>query len=365
MSDEGKKSGWLSTILRATSLRIGIAVLILLMSAIIILRTTIEGESDHFAQQAIQHVEKAQQNFNAITPSNLALEIREDFSGAIEELQIRAFFYELLIHLAIAGIVALVLIYFIETQIRKFNQRELSEFRKQITDDVWQAICSRLVPSQVTRQIEAILQSDFVKKDVHYTITLDDIPGDLVDSKDDESSRWILLKRELNFTVHNISGSNSVYPFRTAILTNDDKCKSVVIKSNMHGFKLGEQLAFPRHEFLTIRGDKKDLQDANKYSVEHTINLEPQESCEVSHTCFELLRVNDEAYYIQTVPLIGLDVMVSNLIPNRVSIGDIYLSHPEREFFKEKKTHGHAKRYILEGKAVLPGQMFSVHWKGV
>jgi len=241
----------------------------------------------------------------------------------------------------------------------------LSEFRNQVTDNVWQAISNRLTPKEVTEQIETVLQLDFVKRDVHYTFTLDNVPGQFLDeAKKGEESKWILFKRELRCTVENISGSEASYKFFARILTTADKPLTVNVTSNTHGLPTGVGLTFPRHVLVNIDGEQKNLEDPKNPFLEFPIKLLPKQSCQINNTYFEILRVNDESYYVQTTPLIGFEVIVYNLISERIELEEkVYLSHPEREKFVPLPTHGHVQHWIFKDKAMMPGQMFSIQWK--
>jgi len=363
-NENNKHNENLPVLLRKTTISISFVILVLGLVAVIALHHDIAGSTDEFVIKTVQRIESASQKL-PLEQNLLGLQIANDFNDAFERMRLGAFLYELLIHLITAGFVAFIIIKFIESGIRKLNQDELESFRKKITDNVWQAVCSRLVPEEVTKQIEGVLQLNFVKENVRYVITLESLPGQLEDIQGEENE-WVLLKRELSFSIRNISGRSINYPFETTILTTADKRKNIKIHTNNHhGFQHDQALQFPRHALLSIRGEEQTLEKPENPTINSQIALDPGDSCEISHTCFELLRNNDEAYYVQTVPLIGLDVTVRNSIPHRVNVEKVYLSHPDRKYFVSKPMQGNAKRYVFEHKAILPGQMFSVRWEEV
>jgi hypothetical protein len=351
----------MSSIFKSAFIRITITVLVIALMSMIALRSEISGKSENFVHRTIAHL-TATPDMKGDVLMAAGLAIAQDFSETFEELRWRGAIYELLVHLAIAGIVALVLIYFIEVRVRKFNQEELQEFRQQVRDNVWQAICTRFVPQEVTEQIETILLFDFVKKDVRYEISLDAVPGTIVGHTD--TDEWVLLKRELAYSIQNISGKPASYPFSSSLLATADKQLSVTVGNNHHGLSSGQTLTFPRHEFLSIKHNEHKIEGPGDKKLTVNVDLKPGESCEIIHTCCELLRVSDEANYVQSNLVVGLDVTVTNYIPDRVSVTSIYLSHPEAaEHFVAKPMQHNMQRRVFENKAILPGQMFSIQWE--
>lgn len=174
MSGESKRQ-WLPTIIRRAMVFLSVLVLILLLVSFLILREEIDKKVEGFVIKTMQNAQRALRSNDAATKTVLGVVISQEFTDTFKNVRLETVAYELGIHLAMAGIVALIVIYFIERQVRAFNQKELTDFRKEIVDDVWRAVCNRLVPKEVTDQIEAILQYDFIKRDVRYTVILDDL----------------------------------------------------------------------------------------------------------------------------------------------------------------------------------------------
>jgi hypothetical protein len=166
--------------------------------------------------------------------------------------------------------------------------------------------------------------------------------------------------------VENISGSNISYPFASKILATADKHMTIKINSEKHGFVVDQELIFPRHLLLSVRGVQQNVAEPDTPLLRHEIHLAPGETCLINHTVCEIMRVNDQTYYVQSKILIGLDVSLCNLISRRITLdSEVYLSHPQREDFKQRPAHGHRQSWEFAGKAILPGQMFAVQWKEV
>lgn len=339
-----------------------VLVLIFLLASFLTLREESDKKVQSFVRKTMQNAERALQSNDVATKTVLGIVIAQDFTATFKDMRVETVAYELGIHLVMAGIVALIIIYFVERQVRAFNHRELTEFRNVIAGDVWRAVCNRLVPKEVTDQIAAILQYDFIKKAVRYTIVLEELPGKLVGRSSGEDNSLVLLKRELRFTVENISSIDGItYLFRSK--SSADKMMKIEVASGKEGFSVGEHLSFPRHEFLSVRGVKVTVKEKGSLLLEHPIELMKGESCEIIHTTYEILSATDEAYYVQRTPVIGFEVTVSNRITNRTLIDKVYLSHPEREKFFQRPAHGDDQVWAFPDKAILPGQMFAVRWK--
>jgi hypothetical protein len=171
MSENSKVKRTVGGVLRQSNIRIGILAFILLLLGIIIGKDAFEGHTSDAVQEIVTKSISVLQNNGAVQTNEktmkevfLASQISEIFEKKLNEKHGKAVVYELLIHTTMALIVALVVINAFERQMREENQNEFEELRKKITENVWKAVCKRLVPEEATEQIETLLKEDFVKK---------------------------------------------------------------------------------------------------------------------------------------------------------------------------------------------------------
>lgn len=374
-------------VMRKAVLVIGMAVLTFALAALLALAYEIQGSSEKFVRESVSEIKKVLEPENKEVNAIAALSVAKKFEEEMRTRHLLAVTYELLVHLAIAGIVALIVILFIERQIRKINKRELAEFqgtfdekikdleahhekeladyRDAVSKDVWRAVFNRFVPKEVTQQLEMVVDFDFVKRGARYRITLDELPGETIEQQKIKNDELILVKRELWFSVQNISGREIQYPFRCKLLCHNDMQMNIAINTNSGPFPSGQKIGFPRHQQLRLDGASIDLNGREEQiEINELVTLSTTEPIEVYHAYYEVLRTSDETYFLQKSPVLGLEVTVSNRIPDRINVYDIYLAHPERTAFIRMEPPPD-EQWVFEERALLPGQMFAVRWKPI
>ena len=323
------------------------------------LQSAIEAENTKF----IARLKVDAQSYAKTSDSDaLSVRIANDFAETVRDLQLRGVAYEIASHLVVAFLVAAIVIGAFEAQLREINEQEQARVREELARDVWRAVFHKDLPREIVHQFEVIAESNFAKRDANYHITLSDVPGKLTGHVEGEEENWILVRRELRFHICNLADDKRTYSFTSQILTTADKCIQVEISENKHKFPVGQRLNFPRHNFLRIG---ETTRDCNQHALElrETIELQAKGECEFVHVAFEILRINDVVEYPQRVSVVGLEVRVINDVPHRLVVEEVHLPHPEREHFKRKASDANGQWWAFSGKALLPGQGFSVTWR--
>jgi hypothetical protein len=276
----------------------------------------------------------------------------------IEELETRdrrADIRELLLHLSIALIVAIVILVAFdirsESEARKRTsafmdqmQASLIEFfaelaRKQdeIAKNLYSGVFKRYLPESLTNEIENLILSKFVRERCSYTIIFSADHADKL-----AASNRFVLKRELRFQVRNFTLERASFPVVSGF-TNAE-------------LEVVDGKPFPGHRGLWVGNEDRTAEIAGPHGV--SIEVEGKE-CSKEITLFseELMPMEGENPYTSASPTAGLTVWVRNELPSKIELARIYLLHSKENFQEVGPSEYHYTR------GILPGQGCMIAWR--
>jgi hypothetical protein len=271
----------------------------------------------------------------------------------LSDLQRRGDASEAMLHLSIAFVVAIVIVFTVELYSAARTRREITEYREAVAREVWTALSGRLVPPQIVDEIHGILKADAIKDDVQYVLTFlryEGLPPDL-----------IVLRRNVSYTIRNVTRRKVAHPVRSLIhsVYPDMVCRD----------KSGAHVTVPRHIEFKIDGQSIQLNEASKTlhknrhghlrDLRYDVDLgRTKSSVRVFISTEEQVPLSGSNAYIQTVPVTNLTVSVENKIDDVIRVIEVQLAHPNYEEFS-KDENG---TYRYAG-GILPGRSLAVLWE--
>ncbi len=257
------------------------------------------------------------------------------------------FRHTLLGHLSIAFFVAALLILTVDSITRSMTNREFKEHANSVSQNVWNAIFKRLVPSPIAVEVERLLRSQVCRIRPHYTVTFPHnayigIPHG-----------YVVVRRQLFYRLRNLTGAPVSYNVTVTVIshTPDHTLKTHVGQHDK---------ILPAICKLSV--DKKEVAITNRINLSHTITLPrmmtDHETIEVFSEVEEMLEVSDRAIYVLKEPCFDLELTVINQNQDQIEVKtDQVLITSGAERLRET-TPG---TWFAEG-GVLPGTALLVPW---
>jgi hypothetical protein len=268
----------------------------------------------------------------------------------LETVERRSFARELSGHLAIAFIVAVIIIVTVESSSASKTRREVREYRDSVAKEVWQAIFGRLVPEEITKELDSILKTTTVKENCRYVLTIKPrYPG--------MPEGFLVIRREVTYTLRNITPGEISRPLKISI---HNQYGDMAAKDDG-----GKPIMLPRHVDIKIDGKApaggleaclKDDEFGRKRNLNCDIPLRVGEAKEIYLCNEEQARLSDQNLYVQLGLLTSLQLFVKNF-HDGIVVHPAQLHHPNGRQFKA----GDDGMYQHSG-GILPGQSFIVRW---
>lgn len=315
-------------------------------------------KAEKFADEAIAIAET-----NGLSAAEKKNRLQDITIARLDNAVSSTFMRDLELHAAIALGVAGLLILSVEIYTKRNLRREFGDFtrsletrfsmtanaleayQKQIAESVWSALSKRLIPRAISSEVERIIKTTVVMEDRLYTLTIgalqsSDLPPDT-----------FILRRELSFTVRNVSGEEGYpYQFRSRIV---NPVEDLTITQN------GETLRLPCHRLLKVNDETIDLSNASgsdKRRIAYVIVLPKDGTARICTVHEEPCRFTDTQVFATSVPVNRLTLRIINNYPN-IEVVNVTLYHPTASF--ENRQQG---LWIYNG-GLLPGQGFAVSWR--
>jgi hypothetical protein len=252
---------------------------------------------------------------------------------------------ELLLHLAIAFVVAGTITGVLEFQAQRLAEREAVRFRKQVSRDVFQALFGKIVPKEVFAELNDVLHSPIVRRDCKYRITFR--PPDPGMPRD-----YFIIRREVTYEVENLLSQPISFVARSSH-SEDLDLSAAGWKKNFHSdiFVNGKKLPLIEGENFFVEG--------TAMRIAHSLMLPSRGSATIAFHGEEPSRVSaGRNSYLQATPVIGMEVDVINDYKDAIEALGVQMNHPAAP----EPTPNQIGRYLLE-RAFLPGQGFQVRWR--
>lgn len=281
--------------------------------------------------------------------------LRSVISDEIESIKKYGFYSELLIHLSIAFVVAIIIILSVEIYTSDRIKREIMEYRNAVAKEVWSAIFGKFIPGNIVTEIDDIYMSQVIKEKCRYILTLMPLP---TTGNEPRNNDFLLLRRHVIYKLKNITGKTVEHEIR-AYISNPYPDIQIVGQN-------GNTITCPCHVELKIDDENIELikdnnllkNENNQYrNLIHKIKL-PKESAPktISLITDEQFRLRDSTSYIELIPVDGIEVFV-NTKCDGIAFKNVNLYHPNWKDFKP----GPDGSYIYDG-GILPGQGFEIIW---
>ena len=315
-----------------------------LLAALLYYMATLKPEefkkAEKFADEAIAIAEtkdlSAADKKNRIQDITMARLDNEASSTFMRDLELHA-----AIALGVAGLLVLSVELYTKRNLRrefgefteslntKFNAtaNSLEAYQKSIAESVWSALSRRLIPRAISSEVERIIKTAVVMEDRLYTLTIGALPSNALPPD------TFILRRELSFTVRNVSGEEAYpYRFRSRIV---NPVEDLTITDT------GETLCFPRHRLLKVNDKEIDLSKAcggdDQRRMEYEIQLPKDGTAGIYTVHEEPCRLTDTQVFATSVPVNRLTLRIINNYPN-VEVVNVTLYHPTASF--EKRQEG-------------------------
>jgi hypothetical protein len=265
-------------------------------------------------------------------------------------------------HLAEALLLAGMMIVTVEGLTRYIASKEVwenssalsTEIRRQadrVSENVWNAIFQRLVPTQIATEVKKVLKEDICRIRPEYTVTL--TRGNYVDIPEG----YIVVRRQLYYRLYNLTGGQveNTIPLRVYDPNGDRELTTTT----------GSKVKLPRICELKVNKVAVPITEAKRVALDHTVKLPKMEAeseaLEVFSEVEGLALLNDRALFSQSAPCYDLELSIVNEIPELVKIREdnVYLSTAEDRLYQ--KT---ANRWTCEG-GLLTGSALSISWRAV
>jgi hypothetical protein len=271
----------------------------------------------------------------------------------LQDIEGHDFTRDVLLHLSIAFVVAVVVMLAVEMQSTRRRTREMKAHRTAIAESVWQAVVGRMVPETVVREIDAILKVDFIRERCRFTVTFQK-PYEGMDPG------FIVVRREVVYTLVNVTGSSIQAPIRSQISP---------VHAHIEGQIDGERRRVARHLRLKVgqltiplsleRGTLTKDEHGDPLVMSYDLRMDVGARVEIYICSEEALQRRDQCGYFQLTPIDGLTFTINDsAVKDLVEVQEVRLAHPNWRAFKPSEDGV----YSYEG-ALLPGQGVVFRWK--
>ena len=246
-------------------------------------------------------------------------------------------------HIAVGFIVAAILTLTIEYNARIRTERETRAFADKVANNVFEGLLTHILTRAVFDEINSVMHSQWIRKDCEYTLTFErprvGMPGD-----------YCIIRRELLFTVENLTTRSIVFPIRSTYSAHPDRTPET-LQSQFHSdLKINGQPPEQPIEKYMSRGSQSVV-------LEYPLELGPRKEATVELSGEEWSRVGAGSNsYIQGSSVVGIKVSIQNLYPEQIEDIQVFMHHPSGEDIERRFN-----RYSLD-RAFLPGQGFEVRW---
>jgi hypothetical protein len=247
-------------------------------------------------------------------------------------------------HLCITFAVACVSILGIETIAKARAKRELAEYRKRVSENVFEAVLGRIVPDEVIQEINEMLRNPFVKLSPEYTIRF-------LKPYADMSQKFCVVRRDLHFIVKNVSAERATFPVHSAY-TSDE---------NLHLAQWGDR---PFHLKLVVDGreipEADFLNKDNKLVMHYEVDVDAKQTAEIFIQSEEPMRLEaNRSFYYQSTPVDRMEVVIENQYQEAIKEVEVQMHHPGRNKVEHDQ---YRNRHVLR-RAFFPGQGFEAIWR--
>jgi hypothetical protein len=256
----------------------------------------------------------------------------------------------LLLHLAIALLVASILVVGVDSIVRPMTRRELAlQFVRQsdsIARSVWNAMLQRSIPEPLVRAMEAIVKTSVCRVGTRYMVTLSR-PSYL-------PLGHVLVRRELSFKLWNTTSETTQHLISLRISEAGESLRMMDEK--------GAEILLPAIRAFRVAGEEVTIPE-NVNTIGHSISLPPMSSESEALLVFncveEVLKMTDRVLYVLQTPAIGLELIIVNLVPELVQVKQeaVFLSGPNFGRLRQDTPMTWTCR-----EAILPGTVLGIFW---
>lgn len=163
---------------------------------------------------------------------------------------------------------------------------------------------------------------------------------------------YFVLRRELRFTVTNLTNKDIVFPIRSAYSSDEDLQSGPWRGEHFHVGLAVDGADIPLKEGVNL------LNENGVLVLEENVTLEPRKPKPIFLNGEEPFHSGDgRAAYIQGSPAVGIRVSVKNEIPEQLGFWDVRFYHPGADELIRTPDSVQLTR------AFLPGQGFEIFWK--
>jgi hypothetical protein len=243
-----------------------------------------------------------------------------------------------------ALILAGVMIIIVEGLTHYDASKRAQQDKEEISRNVWNAIFDRLVPEEIGAEIQRILKSDICRINPRYVVTLAHNPYS------DLPSDHIIVKRELSYRLHNLTGGETQYPITIRVLSHAGEF--TLADPN------GAAINLPRITAVRIGKEEISLTASQRVFFSEVKMLPrmdtDEDAWEIYSEVEEVYTTNDRALYVLTAPCYELELQVLNQIPHLVKLQteNTYLTIDRDRLKKIAPDRWRAQGGILSGTAL-------------
>lgn len=254
-------------------------------------------------------------------------------------------------HLSIAFLILLLLIGVEYRAKKKAHEEfarslaELSRYREQVAQDVFEAVLGRIVPEPIVEEVRQILSTPVMKSQCEYIITLE--------AGKNMPPGYAVLRRDLKFRVENLLEQPTTFPI-LSYYTSDEDLASAAWRGR------------PFHVKLEVDGKEitpeeiEGLDNKRHFKLEYKKELAPRGSADVFLRGEEPVRIEaGRSSYVQSTPVDALTVSIRNELREIIQDVEVQMHHPA---WNRVEVDRNLNRYVLR-RAFLPGQGFEVSWR--
>lgn len=253
-------------------------------------------------------------------------------------------------HATNALIVAGILLIFVEHRRMRLIEEQHRIHKTEIATSVFRSMSNLMIPDQIVKQLESLLEYKVIKTNCRYTITFEALPGEILADSIPKGLQCILVRRALRFKALNISSETITHQIRQLIYPS--------------GIEVKKSDGSPAYEHAVLEvGGKNVLGEAklssDGKSLVYELRLMPNTPQEVYTVGMEVKLASDTNFYGQLQPVTDLEINIKNKLSGSLRVAAVTVHHPqEQELSVDPDDPGH----FIFPRAMLPGQSFSIEW---
>jgi hypothetical protein len=306
-------------------------------------------------ENAHQYIGIVEKIYKMPDPSNRAMALTNLYVQNAQEQAKKSFYHELILHLSISLFVAAILVLSVEIAVRKSHRKEIASYTHDISNAVWKAIAGRVIPDAFIDEIDDMLRYEYIKEECIYHFTFEPLPPNVsYNNNNNKENDLIILKRRITYYAVNLTRNNIDFTLKSDIfgaLSNECESSGLPISRQLKLWIDDKDIDF-------VKGSK-EIDSYQK--IRQSVSIPVGGRRKISILGQELMRNTDQTFYVQGIPVNGLEVVISNKLPE-LKITNVSLLHPKGEKFTSEQRDQNEGVWKFDG-AVLPGQSITIVWR--